>query len=85
MPDPTCGLSRVLVFPHPDRGPAGVCESAIRVPVPFFVPVDLRGPESGIGHRDGVVIGAAVPEAPVQEDGDLGFGEHEIRSPSHLL
>ena len=42
------------------------------------IPVDLVGPELRVGRGDGVVLGAAVPEAPVEEDRDLRRREDEI-------
>jgi hypothetical protein len=35
-------------------------------------------PESSVGFRAGVALGAAVPEASVDEDGDFLLGERKV-------
>src|SRR4051812_46201720 len=39
---------------------------------------DLVGPESSIGSRLGVMVGAPVPEASIHEDRHLGAGEDQV-------
>ena len=46
------------------------------------VPAELGAPPLGIGFGCHPVLGAAVPEAPVDEHGHLGLGEQDIDAAS---
>ena len=78
-------LDRVLVFPYPDTQPTGLREPPVGVPVALPVALHFVRPELGVGRGNGVMFGTAVPEASVQENSDLGPGEHEVGRPSDLL
>jgi hypothetical protein len=71
-------LIQILVFPEPDGKPAGGLESLVRVKVPGLVPGHFLGPVVSVSHGDCVMLGATVPEAAVQEDGDLDLAENQI-------
>lgn len=74
-----CGLFEIVMFPDADDFPAGVVEALVGVGVAAFVGFDFGSPEVGGGAGGGsVVLGAAVPEASVEEDGDFGSGEDEV-------
>lgn len=73
------------MLPDSNDLPAGSGESQIRVAVPITVPSNLLSPVLGIRFclRSGVCR-AAVPEAPVNEDGDLGRSKNDVCSASEL-
>jgi DNA (cytosine-5)-methyltransferase 1 len=52
------------------------------LPVPLHVAGQLGGPPGGVAAGCCLVLGAAVPEATVDEDGDLGAAEQEVGSPA---
>jgi hypothetical protein len=68
----------VLMFPCPDDEPSGLTEAFLRPAVPRDVGVELGPPPVGVRLRGDGVIGAAVPEAAVDEDGDPGTGESNV-------
>lgn len=72
------GSVRWFVFPHPNDQPSGGGEASVCVAVAVSVPSDLRGPPGAIGDRGGPMRLAAVPEAAVYEDSDLGSGEDDV-------
>jgi hypothetical protein len=72
------GAIKILVFPDPDDVPAGGAEGAVDRPVSFQVPPKLRGPVPVVGRRVAAVLGADVPEAPVNEHGHLAGTEDDV-------
>lgn len=78
--DPQSGRRGVLVLPDANDLPAIGSELLISVLVAVLVLSYLRAPETRVELRGAQVIGAAVPEAAVKEDGDLSSCEDEIRS-----
>lgn len=82
--DSGSSLVRVFVLPHPDAGPPCVSEPAVRVTVSYPVGENLLRPERGVGRSDGVVLGAAVPEATVHEHSDSRRAEHHVRGAPDL-
>lgn len=71
------------MLPDPNDFPSGPSEPPIGVGIPPLVCRDLVPPERSICPRHGPMLGAAVPEAAVHENGDLRGSEHDIRSPAH--
>lgn len=76
--DTNGGLGRVLMLPYTEHTPASLGEQAISLKVAFPVTDDLLSPVIGVRLRHGVVLGAAMPEAAVEEDRDLCPGEHQV-------
>lgn len=75
-----CGLVGIFVFPYADHDPADLFETSVGVGVSVLVARDLAVPKfGGRAGRWTVVLVASVPEAAVEEDGDLLFCEHEVR------
>jgi len=74
---------RVFVLPHTHSFPAGVGQQLIRLSIALTVPPDLLSPVRGVRLSNRVVVGAPVPETPIDEHCDLRTGKDEIRSSSH--
>jgi hypothetical protein len=72
------GLPLYLVFPHPDHVPAVIGQGARVALVARTISVDLGQPPIPVPTRGAKMEGAPVPEAAVDEDADLGAGEHEV-------
>ena len=68
-----------LVLPNPNHSPSSFDEQLVGVGVPLPVASDFVGPERRVGPRDGVMLGATVPETAVDEHSDLRTREHEVR------
>jgi hypothetical protein len=62
------GACWVLVLPDPQDLPASIPELRIGISVSALVGLDLLTPEVGIADGPGRVLGAAVPEAAIDED-----------------
>src|SRR4051812_236385 len=76
-----CGrYRRVLVLPYPNDDPARFGEGGICRAIALDVSFELRSPPLLIVARPGLVNGAYVPEAPVDEDRNLGTSEHDVRT-----
>src|SRR5699024_3363246 len=81
-----CGPDRrrypfgVLVLPEPEDAPSCVGERACGPEIAFSVRNDLRPPIGDVGLRLHVMLRAAVPEAPVDEDCDPNAREDDVRS-----
>src|SRR5258708_7720594 len=56
-----------LVFPDPDHGPPRSGEHPVCVPVALDVGHDLPAPPLAVCFRPAGMLGASVPEAPVDE------------------
>lgn len=67
-----------LVLPDANHFPTAFPQSGIHAAVASPVGRDLVAPERRVGLRLGGVLGAAVPETTVDEDGDAETPEHEI-------
>ncbi len=66
------------MLPDTYNRPTELAEYSIRVTVTLDVGLKLRRPPVGIAlHRD-EVLGAAVPEAAIDEDGNLRSGERDV-------
>lgn len=70
-----------LALPDDDDGPAFGFELAPGVLVALLVPCYLGGPEVCVGFGNDVVgaVFVAVPEAAVDEDDGVVFGEDDVR------
>lgn len=68
----------VLVLPDAQHCPARRREQGAHALISLSVHRDLVRPEGGVAGRRAVVIGAAMPEAAINEDGDLRAREEEI-------
>lgn len=66
------------VLPDADDFPALASELAVHAAIPGHVVLALFIPELPICFRARVTLGAAVPEASVDEDGDLLLGERKV-------
>lgn len=79
---PLCSALNIpsdLAFPDPNHGPTGGRDPRRVSLVPFLVGLELLLPESGVRPSEpGGVVGAAVPEATVDEDSNVIPGKHEI-------
>lgn len=74
------GSSGSLVLPDVHRRPSLGGEGVVEVPVASHVGPQLGDPIGGVGDGDDAVLGAAVPEAAVDEDGHLGPGEGDVEA-----
>src|SRR5687767_8183828 len=70
--------SGVLVLPDADHLPAGDAQRFVDGRIPGLVPGDLRAPVSGVSPGRGVVLGTAVPEAPIDEYRHLRATEDQV-------
>lgn len=70
------------MLPEPQRQPASCDERTVRTLVPLLVRQKLRTPPLAVvlGHRS--VNRTTVPEAPVDEDGNLRRPEHDVGTKS---
>ncbi len=66
------------VLPDADDFPPLSTQVAIHASVAGHVGLAFTVPKCAVGFRAGVALGAAVPEASVDEDGDLLLGEREV-------
>ena len=66
------------MLPDADDFPALASELAGDAPVAGYVVLALLVPEFPVGFRAGVALGAAVPEASVDKDGNLLLGECKV-------
>lgn len=73
-----------LVLPNSHDRPAGLGEPAVGVPVTRSGALDLRPPPLGVGNRPRRVLGAAVPEATVDEDRHARAPEDQIGSTTQV-
>lgn len=76
--DPHGGDGHVLVLPDAQDGPAFGFEGCCDALVSGDVGVELGDPVVAVGLGHVAVLGAHVPEAAVDEHGDLGLGEDDV-------
>ena len=67
-----------FVLPDADDAPSELLEAGGVGLVAFDVALKLGAPVLGVGARHGGVLGAAVPEASVDEDGDAPGREDDV-------
>jgi hypothetical protein len=73
------------VLPNSDAEPSCFSEPPVGVLVAQHVGLSLLGPKVGVRDRCGVVLGAAMPEASIEEDSNFGRRKNKVSSPSQLL
>ena len=66
------------MLPDADDFPSPAPERAVHAAVAGHVGLAFAVPEGAVGFRAGVALGTAVPEATVDEDGDLLFGKGKV-------
>lgn len=71
-------LVRFFVLPDPDDCPTDLLQPRGRVPVPLEVRLQLGLPPCSVVRRPGPVLWAAMPEATIDEYGNLPSGEHDV-------
>ena len=79
--DLCCDLLRVVVFPEPEHDPTGLLKPTVGIGVASAVALHLPIPVVRVRSWGGVVLLAAMPPAPVYENGHPGAREDEIRCP----
>ena len=72
------------MLPYSDHYPSGARELAVCVFVAVLVLADLLTPKAFMGFGGAEVLQARVPEAALEEDGDLGTGKDEIGCAAEL-
>src|SRR4051812_1227298 len=70
-----------FVLPNAKHDPPEPSEGCIRLRVAPAVRRDLVAPPSRVGFRLNAVLRTAVPEAAIDEDGDLGGGKDNVGAP----
>lgn len=71
------------MFPESENNPPLILQPFVRLPVPFNVPADLATPEFPVGAGHDSVQRATVPEAAIDEYGDLPGNERYVRFARH--
>jgi hypothetical protein len=74
----------VLVLPNAYDAPAGGAKRRIVATVAGDVAIELRAPIRAVGPRRHAVLGAPVPEAPVEKDGQTRGRKDHICSTRHV-
>lgn len=74
-----CRGGRIFVLPYPENSPSGGYEESIGLRIPQSIHAELGAPEVAMGHRNGVVLRAPVPETAVHEHGQALASEDQIR------
>jgi hypothetical protein len=79
----SCGFG-VLVLPDAHDRPSGGTEAGVGIAIARHVAGDLRPPVIDIRLWRHEVHRTGMPEAPIQVNGKLGAGKHQISSPPHI-
>lgn len=66
------------MLPNADWQPPGRTEPFVGIAVTPSVGLNLFAPERGVGLRPGRVLGAAMPEAAIDEHCDSGRSEDDV-------
>jgi len=72
-------MFRQITFPDSDDVPPCPAQGAVYQPVAGFVALDFTSPPSRAVRRPRRVLGTAVPETTVNEDGETCLSKYEIR------
>jgi hypothetical protein len=72
------------VLPDPPDQPALLRQRLVHALVAFGVRRELRRPVGDVALRHSAVLRAGMPEAAVEEHGDLGPGEDDVRMHAYL-
>lgn len=83
--NPVCGIHGFLVLPDPDYGPSRCAELGLVEAITLDVSSDLRAPISGIGFWARSVLRTSVPEAAIDEDGNLLATEDDVGPAAQAL
>lgn len=78
-PDHGVSILLHLAFPDPEHEPTRRCKLLVIPAIARLVLGNLLAPELSVLARGEIVFGTPVPEASVDEHGDLGAGKGEIR------
>jgi hypothetical protein len=81
--DPDGRLDHVLVLPHPHGQPTLLPQPPVGVSIALAVSLELVPPPVRVRSREGGVLRTQVPEAPVDEDGDLRGTEDDVGPSAH--
>ncbi len=81
---PVSGERGRLVLPDSETDPPGSAQAFSRVAVPYLILGDLGAPPLGVRLRLGAVIGAAMPEATVDEHRYLDAAEDDVGLTSQI-
>ena len=73
------GRSHEFVFPQSQHNPPAVSQNAIHFSVSAFVALQFDQPIMPIAAWLASVLGAAMPEAAVHEQGEALLGKNEVR------
>jgi hypothetical protein len=77
--DAVCGRVDVLVLPHPNHDPSRLSQGKVLLAVTLHVSLQLGRPPLSVAARRTKVLGALMPEAPVDEDRHARTSEDNIR------
>ena len=80
-----CSSFRIFVLPHSDDLPACYFESPVRVDIALLVGFDLLTPKFSVAFRGCAMLGAAVPEATIDQYGNVCLGECHVCGSSRPL
>jgi hypothetical protein len=72
------------MFPDSDDLPSSFLEPRVGIAVAALVGLDLLPPKVGVASGPGPMLGAAMPEAAVNEDGHPCGGECNIDAPAFV-
>jgi hypothetical protein len=76
--DPLGDELGVLVLPHTLDVPPLSGQRRVDSTITLDVPLQLRGPVLDVGLRDRAVLGATMPEAPVDEHRDARLRQNHV-------
>lgn len=71
------------MFPNANHGPSSVLKHAICVAIALHVLVQLAGPPLPVRGWRSAMLGASMPEAPVDEHRDVCLGESDVSAPTY--
>lgn len=73
-------VCNVLMLPDSEHSPTKGAQMCIRLTIPFDVPSEFVGPPRAVGCGRRIVLGTAVPEAPVDEHRNSGTSKQDVRT-----
>jgi hypothetical protein len=73
-------MCNVLMLPDSEHSPPQGAQMSIRLTIPLDVPGEFGCPPRAVGGGRGLVLGTAVPEAPVDEHHDSGASKQDVRT-----
>jgi hypothetical protein len=76
------GFDRIFVLPDPDGEPASPGELSVGVAVATGDAAKLQTPPVDVGLGEVAVLGAGVPEAPIDEHGDPRAAQQYVDAPT---